>query len=87
MVVAVTTVIYLAKLIQTDSRYAWFETISDTRASPDTYSRRFECPGAFEARRRLEIDILIIPARDPKQCVRGEVWHIISGPADLPTLI
>ena len=32
---AVTTVIYLAKLIQTDSRYAWFETISDARASPD----------------------------------------------------
>ena len=35
----------------------------------------------------------IIPARDPKQCVRGgvcvksKVWHIISGPADLPTLI
>ena len=32
---AVTTVIYLAKLTQTDSRYAWFETISDARASPD----------------------------------------------------
>ena len=31
----VTTVIYLAKLIQTDSRYAWFETMSDARASPD----------------------------------------------------
>ena len=26
---AVTTVIYLAKLIQTDSRYAWFKRISD----------------------------------------------------------
>ena len=33
---AVTTVIYLAKLIQTDSRYAWFQKISDARASPDT---------------------------------------------------
>ena len=33
---AVTIVIYLAKLIQTDSSYAWFETISDARASPDT---------------------------------------------------
>ena len=32
---AVTTVIYQAKLIQTDSRYAWFKTISDARASPD----------------------------------------------------
>ena len=32
---AVTTVIYLAKLIQTDSRYAWFQRISDARASPD----------------------------------------------------
>ena len=32
---AVTIVIYLAKLIQTDSRYAWFQTISDARASPD----------------------------------------------------
>ena len=29
--VVVTTVIYLAALIQTDSRYAWFETISDAR--------------------------------------------------------
>ena len=35
---AVTTVIYLAKLIQTDSHYAWFETISDARASPDAYT-------------------------------------------------
>ena len=32
---AVTTVIYQAKLIQTDSRYAWFKTISDARASRD----------------------------------------------------
>ena len=32
---AVTTVIYLAKLTQTDSRYDWFETISDARASLD----------------------------------------------------
>ena len=32
---AVTTVIYQAKLIQTDPRYAWFKTISDGRASPD----------------------------------------------------
>ena len=32
---AVTTVIYQAKLIQTDSRYAWFNTISDARASRD----------------------------------------------------
>ena len=32
---AVTTVIYQAKLTQTDSRYAWFKTISDARASPD----------------------------------------------------
>ena len=32
---AVTTVIYLAKLIQTDSRYAWFKRISDARASRD----------------------------------------------------
>ena len=32
---AVTTVIYQAKLIQTDSRYAWFKTLSDARASPD----------------------------------------------------
>ena len=32
---AVTTVIYQAKLIQTDSRYAWFKIISDARASPD----------------------------------------------------
>ena len=31
---AVTTVIYQAKLIQTDSRCAWFKTISDARASP-----------------------------------------------------
>ena len=30
---AVTTVVYLAKLIQTDSRYDWFKRISDTRAS------------------------------------------------------
>ena len=29
---AVTTVIYQAKLIQTESRYAWFKTISDARA-------------------------------------------------------
>ena len=29
---AVTTVIYLAKLIQTDSRYAWFQRISDRDA-------------------------------------------------------
>ena len=32
---AVTTVIYLAKLIQTNSRYAWFEIMSDARASQD----------------------------------------------------
>ena len=32
---AVTTVIYQAKLIQTDSRYAWFKIISDARASRD----------------------------------------------------
>ena len=32
---AVTTVIYLAKLIQTDSRYDWFKRISNTRASRD----------------------------------------------------
>ena len=32
---AVTTVIYQAKLIQTDSRYAWFKTISYARASRD----------------------------------------------------
>ena len=37
---AVTIVIYQAKLIQTDSRYAWFKTISDARASPD--ARRLE---------------------------------------------
>ena len=33
---AITIVIYLAKLIQIDSRYIWFETISNARASPDT---------------------------------------------------
>ena len=32
---AVTIVIYQAKLIQTDARYAWFKTISDARASRD----------------------------------------------------
>ena len=32
---AVTTVSYQAKLIQTDSRYAWFKAISDARASRD----------------------------------------------------
>ena len=31
----VTTVIYQAKLIQTDPRYAWFKIISDARASRD----------------------------------------------------
>ena len=35
---AMTTVIYVAKLLQTDSRYAWFETISDAWASPDAYA-------------------------------------------------
>ena len=32
---AMTIVTYLAKLIQTGSRYAWFEIISDARAFPD----------------------------------------------------
>ena len=33
--IVVTTVIYLAKLIQFDSRYAWFKRISDARTSRD----------------------------------------------------
>ena len=32
---AVTTVIYLAKLIQTGSRCAWFGAVADAWASPD----------------------------------------------------
>ena len=32
---AMIIVIYLAKLIQINFRYVWFETISDARASPD----------------------------------------------------
>ena len=51
---AVTTVIYLAKLIQTDSRYAWFETISDAGRVQTPRSLRLQTPGRLQTPRRLE---------------------------------
>ena len=47
---AVTTVIYQAKLIQTDSRYAWFKQFQ-------TPGRRLETPRRLDTPRRLETKI------------------------------
>ena len=68
-----------------------FHSPSCTRSYPSKYSNllvNFD----FATQPKKQKKTFIIPARDPKQCVRGgvcvksKVWHIISGPADLSTL-